>query len=154
VNQDGVREKIDFDSAAALEYLGPSGLNVRAQPQIQGVFSNAATVYPGSILNPFQHYVVVRCDDPKNRCHNDDEDNDPCNPNPGPNPPQPNPATSSLNAYSLDKDPDHAGSSGMINFCKRYFRKPTLDAAISTGRNLGNLDHLYLASYLNQGTWT
>jgi hypothetical protein len=123
---------------------------VKAQPGIQAVFANAATVYPGS-FNPFQWYIVVRCDDPFKRCHNDDDDKDPCNPNPGPNPPQPKPATSSLNAYSKNKDPDHPNGSGMINFCKRYFKKPSLETAIRTGRILGKNDHLYLASYLNQG---
>jgi hypothetical protein len=73
-----VASYIDWNSAAALEFLGAPGLNKAEQPQIQAVFANTATVIYG-YLNPFQHYIKVRCDDPKKRCQNR-PDQDPCQP--------------------------------------------------------------------------
>src|SRR2546423_909733 len=72
---------IDWNSAAALEYLGPAAFNKNQQKQIQVVFANAATVYPGSFFNPFTWYIRVRCDDPFKRC-------DRCNPPENPPPPK------------------------------------------------------------------
>ncbi|RYP11679.1 hypothetical protein DL765_007638 [Monosporascus sp. GIB2] len=43
VNIDGVRSNINWESAAALEFLGPSALNRDQRKQIQGVLANAAT---------------------------------------------------------------------------------------------------------------
>lgn len=74
----GVASKIDWNSAAALEYLAAPGLNKAQQPQIQAVLANTATVIY-SLKNPFQHYIKVRCDDPKNKCQNRPDD-DPCQP--------------------------------------------------------------------------
>jgi len=37
---------------------------ISQQKQIQAVFANSATVYPGSFFNPFRWYIRVRCDDP------------------------------------------------------------------------------------------
>src|SRR5256885_4292724 len=72
---------VDWNSAAALEYLGPAAFNKNQQKQIQVVFANAATVYPGSFFNPFTWYIRVRCDDPFKRC-------DRCNPPENPPPPK------------------------------------------------------------------
>jgi hypothetical protein len=149
-NQAGVR-KIEFNSAAAVDYLGPPGFNKKQQERIQAVFTNAATVYPGSILNPFQYSIVVRCDDPFKRCHDDDPERDPCNPHPEPNPPDGSTRTSAVNAYSRNKDPSDASASGMVNFCKNFFNKNNLDNAIARGRQLDRNDNLRLTNYLNQG---
>lgn len=76
---EGVASGIDWNSAAALEFLGAPGLNHAEQPKIQAVLANAATVIY-SYRNPlFQHYIKVRCDDPFNRCQNR-PDHDPCQP--------------------------------------------------------------------------
>lgn len=78
-NTDGVNSDIDWNNAAALEFLGAPGLNQDKQSQIQAVLANAATVIY-SYKNPLlQHYIKVRCDDPFNRCQNR-PDQDPCQP--------------------------------------------------------------------------
>ena len=78
-NGAGVKSDIDWNSAAALEFLGPPGLNKDQQSQIQAVLANIATVIY-TYKNPlFVHYIKVRCDDPAKRCQNRHE-NDPCKP--------------------------------------------------------------------------
>ena len=77
-NTAGIGSNVDWNNAAALEYLGAPGLNTDAQPQIQAVFANMATMIY-SYKNPFQHYIKVRCDDPMKRCQNR-PDQDPCKP--------------------------------------------------------------------------
>ncbi|KAK8098814.1 uncharacterized protein PG998_012055 [Apiospora kogelbergensis] len=68
VNIEGVASNINWDSAAALEYLGPSALNKDQQAQIQAVLANVATVSPGLATRPFANWIRVRCDDPLQRC--------------------------------------------------------------------------------------
>jgi hypothetical protein len=66
----GVASEIDWNNAAALEYLGAPGLNKIQQPQIQAVFANVATMIY-SYKNPiFRHYIRVRCDDNDKQCQN------------------------------------------------------------------------------------
>jgi len=62
-----VASNIDWNNAAALEFLGAPGLNKGQQTQIQAVFANVATMIY-SYKNPFQHYIKVRCDDPAKLC--------------------------------------------------------------------------------------
>ena len=78
-NTDGVNSDIDWNNAAALEFLGAPGLNQDKQAQIQAVLANAATVIYSYKNYFFQHYIKVRCDDPFNRCQNR-PDSDPCQP--------------------------------------------------------------------------
>ena len=73
-----VASNIDWNNAAALELLGPPGLNKDKQAQIQAVLANAATVIHSN-KNLFQHYLKVRCDDLFNPCQNR-PDQDPCQP--------------------------------------------------------------------------
>ncbi|CAI4218928.1 unnamed protein product [Parascedosporium putredinis] len=84
-NTAGVASNIDWNSAAALEFLGAPGQNKHQQAQIQAVLANVATMIY-SYKNLFQHYIKVRCDDPAKLCQNR-PDNNPCQPNP-PNPDQ------------------------------------------------------------------
>ena len=77
-NTEGVASDIDWNNAAALEFLGPPGLNRNQQAEIQAVLAGTATVIYSN-KNPFQHYIKVRCDDPFNRCQNR-PDQDPCQP--------------------------------------------------------------------------
>lgn len=66
-NTVGVASDIDWNSAAALEFLGALGLNKDKQPQIQAVYKiMAITIYNNK--NPFQHYIKIRCDDPSQIC--------------------------------------------------------------------------------------
>ncbi|KAJ6437230.1 aspartate-tRNA ligase [Purpureocillium lavendulum] len=55
VNLEGVKDNIDWNSAASLEYLGPPALNKNQQKQIQAVFANVATVSPG--IAPFPNWI-------------------------------------------------------------------------------------------------
>ena len=67
-NTPGVASNIDWNSAAAVEFLGPPGFNRAQQSQIQDVLANVATMIY-SYKNPlFQHYLKVRCDDPYFMC--------------------------------------------------------------------------------------
>ncbi|OJD32584.1 glycoside hydrolase family 71 protein, partial [Diplodia corticola] len=51
-DQNGVGDKIDWTSVAALEFLAPPVENERQQAQIQDVFTKASTIYPGFYFNP------------------------------------------------------------------------------------------------------
>jgi hypothetical protein len=144
---DGVFQNIDWNSAAALEYLGPAAFNKHQQKQIQAVFANAATVYPGSFFNPFRWYIRVRCDDPFKRCARDNGD-DPCNP--PENSPRSKPRTK-LNAYVRNKDPTD-DRYPMINFCKTFFDdKRSLTNALAYGSGLTGPAQFSLNNYLNRG---
>ena len=68
-NTDQVASNIDWNNAAALEFLGAPGLNKDKQSQIQAVLANAATVIYSN-KNIFQHYLKVRCDNSFNVCQN------------------------------------------------------------------------------------
>jgi hypothetical protein len=48
VNYENFAEDVDFNSAAALEFLGPSGLNKDQQGQINAVLANIATMKEGA----------------------------------------------------------------------------------------------------------
>ena len=66
--QTGVASGIDWNSAAALEFLVlvSPGHNQGQQAQIQNVLANVATMYYGSYgWTPLHHYLKVRCDDPE-----------------------------------------------------------------------------------------
>jgi len=138
---DGVFQNIDWNSAAALEYLGPAAFNKKQQKQIQAVFANAATVYPGSFFSPFKWYIRVRCDDPFKRC-------DRCNPPENPPPPK---LRTKLTAYSRNKDPTD-NRYPMINFCQAFFDdKRSLTNALAYGSGLTGPDQFDLGNYLNRG---
>ncbi|KAL2803070.1 hypothetical protein BJX63DRAFT_437280 [Aspergillus granulosus] len=100
-----------------------------------------------SYINPFQHYIKIRCDDPKKQCQNR-PDNDPCQPskpNPG-DPPQPKPT---LIAYATNSDPDDSGTP-MINFCGAFFDRRSLADAITYGKGLHSPHNLRLSNYDNR----
>ncbi|KAH8589906.1 Spherulation-specific family 4-domain-containing protein [Bisporella sp. PMI_857] len=144
-NTAGVASNIDWNNAAALEFLGAPGLNKAQQPQIQAVLANTATVIY-SLKNPFQHYIKVRCDDPKKKCQNRPDD-DPCQPNP-PIPGAPKPSSMPL-AYSTNSDPDAPGTP-MINFCAGFFARRSLADAITYGKAQNSPNNLRLANYENR----
>lgn len=70
VNHEDITEDLDFNSAAALQFLGPSGLNKDQQAQIQNVITNLATVKEGaswftpnwirvSLVNQFHQFQIA-----------------------------------------------------------------------------------------------
>ena len=65
----GVESGIDWNDAAALDYLGAPGYNFDKQPEIQAVLANAAAIIFTYADVP-QHYIKVRCDDPAKLCQN------------------------------------------------------------------------------------
>ena len=72
----GVAYDIDFNTAAALDYLGAPGYNFDKQPEMQAVLANAADVLY-TFKNVSQQYIKVRCDDPARMCQNSPSEN-PC----------------------------------------------------------------------------
>ncbi|KAJ5951404.1 uncharacterized protein N7479_009817 [Penicillium vulpinum] len=143
-NTAGVASGINWNSAAAMEFLGPSGLNQAQQPQIQAVFANTATVINGH-KSPFQHFIKIRCDDPEKLCQNQ-PDQDPYQPNPlnSGDPPKPTPLS-----YSRNSDPDNPDTP-MINFCGGFFARRSLADAITYGMALASPDNFNLANYDNR----
>lgn len=59
---------IDFNSAAAVEYLAPPAQNYPQQSAFNNIFLNLATIQPGYITTPFDWRIHVRCDDPNGLC--------------------------------------------------------------------------------------
>ncbi|KAL8806443.1 MAG: hypothetical protein Q9182_001358 [Xanthomendoza sp. 2 TL-2023] len=142
-NTHGVASDINWNEAAALEFLGPPGINGPRQSQIQAVLANIATVIY-SYKDPAEHYIHVRCDDPSREC-SQPSGNDPCNPDP-PAPtgaPRPEPA-----AYALNNGGD---GYPMINFCDAFFGQRSLSNAIAYGTGLAALEKLRLSHYDNRG---
>lgn len=99
---------IDFNSAAAVEYLGPPASNQGQQAAFKEIFMNQATIQPGYITTPFDWRIHVRCDDPALKC--------PCG------------TASDTVAYTVNR----AAPDGLprINFCPKYFSRPTLDTVM------------------------
>ncbi|KAI1282375.1 hypothetical protein F5Y07DRAFT_237858 [Xylaria sp. FL0933] len=109
-------DNMNWNEAAAVEYLGPPGLNKGVQADIQRIFRQWATIQPGYITTPFDWRLHVRCDDPKGKC------GDPCNfEDPGPY------------AYTTNRDSD--SGIARINFCPLYFMTLDLDTAIKNGKD-------------------
>ncbi|MCJ1371368.1 hypothetical protein MMC20_002583 [Loxospora ochrophaea] len=137
-NRDGIKKNIDWNSAAALEFLGPPANNGVQQESIQQLFDTAASV-TYSNLNPYAHYIHVRCDDPRKDCSNQ------CKPSTG----KPNPDQKGLTlAYSMQEDPDDGYS--MINFCPPFFRMRRLeDAALNFGKSRTPPLNYWLRNYEN-----
>ncbi|EON66292.1 hypothetical protein W97_05685 [Coniosporium apollinis CBS 100218] len=124
VNYDGVKSNINWDSAAALEYLGPSAYNKDQQKQIQAVFANVATVKEGiSWWTP--NWIRVRCDDPaglcSKKCPTSQENKDPA----------------VVLAYA--RNPVQAGEKYPdISFCPEFYGLRNLGNAIAYGSGFSN----------------
>ncbi|KAB8198899.1 hypothetical protein BDV34DRAFT_218516 [Aspergillus parasiticus] len=130
-NTAGVVSDIDWNSAAALEFLGAPGLNKVQQPQIQAVFANTATVIY-SYIDFFQHYIKQN----------------PCQPDP-PNSDKPATPVVLPFAYSGNSDPDSPGTS-VINFCEGFFNRRSLIDVITFGKALVSPHNLKLVNYNNR----
>jgi hypothetical protein len=71
IGQSFVDTKINWNEAAALEYLAPPGFNEGVRTQIEDVLENVATFGQGSWFwhpTPLKWKIFVRCDDWKSRC--------------------------------------------------------------------------------------
>ncbi|KAI2626440.1 hypothetical protein GGR54DRAFT_590978 [Hypoxylon sp. NC1633] len=124
VQQYFVDNDIDFNSAAALEYLGPAALTGSHQARMRQAIKAHATVQPGW-TDWFAKKLHVRCDDPSKFC-------DKCG-NTGPW------------AYTSQKD----SKSGLarINFCPRYFNAPDLGDQISHFKSADPEDKADMENY-------
>jgi chitinase len=100
---------INFNEAAAVEYLGPPSMNKHLQERFKNIFVNLDTIQPGYISLPWDWRIVARCDDPRGACSCSDE--------------------STTVAYTLSSDPDEP-SAPAINFCPSYFARQTLSEVI------------------------
>lgn len=108
-----VAEKgIDFNEAAAVEFLGPPAYNQQQQSDFIAAFKQLSTIQPGW-GGWFAWKLAVRCDDFKYMC--------PCNIDTG------------VIAYTVQKDPKYQETS--ISFCPKYFTLPTLDSKIKEWAN-------------------
>ncbi|KAK4188151.1 hypothetical protein QBC35DRAFT_463225 [Podospora australis] len=95
---------IDWNSAAALEYLGPPGINRPNQERIKTILNNIVTFQEGWWWVPgwLDFKINVRCDDPADECP------DPCeHPYEG-------------NTYAYSKGLDQSTEDFYINFCPAY----------------------------------
>lgn len=120
-NTDGIYKDIDWNSAAALEYLGPPANNKKYQARIQKLLLQASATSSGYGKNI--HYIHVRCDDPAGMCTKD------CGPD------GTDEGKAKTIAYASQSD--EKGYS-QINFCPPFFDKNRLrNTAIDYGKGLG-----------------
>lgn len=116
---------INFNEAAAVEYLGPPVFTEKYQDSIRNVFKNAATFGQGSSWTPtpLKWDAYVRCDDWKKRCH-----------------------IQGTKAYTSNHMTDPSGetprthlerehSTPVINFCDAFFRMDSLADKIEAMKN-------------------
>ncbi|KAI9770836.1 MAG: hypothetical protein M1839_003031 [Geoglossum umbratile] len=129
---DVVRDvNIDWNSVQAVEFLGPPGFNQNLQTVIQGeqaviqgIIHGVANVNGGSIHPELK--INVRCDDWDKGCDGN------------------------TIAYTTQRGPPKYDS-GVINFCKLFFGRKSLDEVVESGRKEYNWQKKYdLTTYENQ----
>ncbi|KAI9762265.1 MAG: hypothetical protein M1840_001444 [Geoglossum simile] len=109
---DVIREiNINWNEAAALEYLGPPGYNRPKQAAMQDILRNLGTITGRGIPSPFDWRVHVRCDDWLQGCYD---------------------AAGRTEAYTQNEGP---GNIATINFCNEFFLKLSLSEAIRRGKS-------------------
>ncbi|KAI9759412.1 MAG: hypothetical protein M1840_003357 [Geoglossum simile] len=118
---DTIREiNMNWDEAAAVDFLEPPGYNREQRAVIQDILRNLGTITGHGIpFPPLDWQIHVRCDDLKNWCP--------------------------TAAYTTNR-----GENGIttINFCPRFFTKPTLSAAMTNARRMRNPRQIFnLESY-------
>ena len=117
---------INWNEAAALEFLGPPAWTEPHRSHVQGVFDNAGTFSQGSIGTPswFKWDAYVRCDDWLGKCKN--------NPSAG--------------AYTENRmggpdgnrpksNSERASSTMIITYCDRFFAAKRLSDKIAENQN-------------------
>ncbi|KAI9642511.1 hypothetical protein NHQ30_009316 [Ciborinia camelliae] len=131
-NTEGVAENIDWNNAAALDFLGAPAYNLAERSQIQAVFANAATViYIWTLEHPeFSIAVVILLTYLRP-------------PNPGKEPaPKPTPL-----AYAANLDDT---GYPVINFCEGFFKTRNLNDAVTWGSALRSPYKYNLEKYENR----
>lgn len=106
--QSVAEDGINFNEAAAVEYLGAPGTNKEQRTDFNNIYKQLVTIQPGYIATPLDWRLGIRCDDPRGRC--------PCDIDTG------------EIAYTVQKDPKLQITT--INFCPRYYKIPTLDTVM------------------------
>ncbi|KAF4996966.1 hypothetical protein FGRMN_4184 [Fusarium graminum] len=145
-------KNLNWNEAAAFEYLAPPFINEEDQDEIQSmtltsilypicntdsdseIIDTVSTIKGGSSLNPFKWWLHVRCDDPDDIC--------PCG------------GSSTTVAYTTDKDKD--SKYARINFCPRYFELSNLDEIVkdNSGKDLPMSRRANLENYIrNKGKY-
>jgi hypothetical protein len=99
---------IDWNEAAALEFLGPPGLNLQYQATIQQILNNLGTMDGHWVEVPLDWSINVRCDDWLNDCELGDS------------------------AYTTMTGPMGIAT---INFCPSFFKEPHLFNQVSRGQS-------------------
>jgi hypothetical protein len=120
-----VKDNVDLNEAASVEYFGPPVFSEDYKDEIRGVFSNAATFSQGSkwTPTPFKWDAYVRCDNWKGNCN-----------------------TRGVAAYNVNKigtpegkdaksDDERERSTPVMNFCPMWFRLPSLTEKIALNRD-------------------
>jgi hypothetical protein len=123
---------INFNEAAAVEYLGPPVYTGPHQDDIRNIFQNAATFSQGSkwTPTPFKWDAYVRCDDWRSKCHRlgvdaytgnyigpPDFDNGPKTP---------------------DSNQEHDQSTMVMNFCPSFFNLVSFGEIVSKWKDEQN----------------
>ncbi|KAN0075850.1 hypothetical protein V8E54_007120 [Elaphomyces granulatus] len=99
---DVIRElHIDWNEAAALEFLGPPGFNVQYQAVIQQIINNLGTMNGHWVELPLDWSINVRCDDWDRGCS----------------------SSHPTVAYTVNNGPRGIAT---INFCDDFFNEPDL----------------------------
>lgn len=99
---DVIRElHIDWNEAAALEFLGPPGFNVQYQAAIQQIINNLGTMNGHWVELPLDWSINVRCDDWDRGCS----------------------SSHPTVAYTVNNGPRGIAT---INFCDDFFNEPDL----------------------------
>ncbi|KAI9761721.1 MAG: hypothetical protein M1840_001725, partial [Geoglossum simile] len=116
---------INWDEAAAVEFLGPPAFNQGQRAAIQDILRNLGTITGRGIpVPPFDWSVHVRCDDWKLWCPS---------------------SVDKTEAYTTNEDGNNIAT---INFCDPFFTKPTLGAVIVNARRANNPRYMFnLANY-------
>jgi hypothetical protein len=119
-------EEINWNEAAALDYLGPPSFNVQYQATIQEIFTNLGTMNGHWAESPFDWSINVRCDDWLHLCGT---------------------STDAHVAYTEDTGPRRIAT---INFCDKIFKSPDLIRQVSRGQKSSNYLQKYnMVSYAN-----
>ncbi|KAI9765020.1 MAG: hypothetical protein M1840_007845 [Geoglossum simile] len=123
---DTIREiNVNWNEAAAVEFLGPPGYNQGRRATIQDILHSLGTITGRGVpFPPLDWRVHVRCDDWKFECPS---------------------AADKTEAYTTNEDQNNIAT---INFCPRFFRKATLSAVIANARRLNDRRYTFnLANY-------
>jgi hypothetical protein len=100
--------QVEWNEAAAVDFLGPPGLNDNYRATIQQILNNLGTMNGHIPTLPLGWAINVRCDDWKHIC--DDE----------------------TTAYTVSLGPKKIAT---INFCDDFFEDPDLFDQVSKGQN-------------------